>query len=133
MSFFLQVLFESKFAKKKRLQYIVLTLKFMKIDRINYLNCVVSPSFQMISSLKGHSHDSVISNSKQFISFLSVKPYDKQRHSKIRQRLPSFDEIHFGFQQIQIFDVRVGLKDFLSQLKIVNFLSEKFHSQFYSK
>ena len=121
MSFFLQVLFESKFAKKeKKITVHRFDIKIYE-NRINYLNCVVSPSFQMISSLKGHSHDSVISNSKQFISFLSVKPYDKQRHSKIRQRLPSFDEIHFGFQQIQIFDVRVGLKDFLSQLKIVNF------------
>ena len=121
MSFFLQVLFESKFAKKeKKITVHRFDIKIYE-NRINYLNCVVSPSFQMISSLKGHSHNSVISNSKQFISLFSVKPNDKQRHSKIRQRLPSFDEIHFGFQQIQIFDVRVGLKDFLSQLKIVNF------------
>ena len=43
---------------------------------------------------------------------------DKQRNTKVRQRLPSFDVIHLGFEQIQVFDIGMPFQDFLSQLKI---------------
>ena len=88
------------------------------------LHCGISPCLQMISFRKCHPHDPVGAYSKQFIFLLAMEPHHEQTDSVFRQRLPSTNEIHFWFEQIEILDVGVRLEDLLTQLARVPFPGE---------
>ena len=88
------------------------------------LHSGISPCLQMISFRKCHPHNPVGAYSKQFVFLLAMEPHHEQTDSVFRQRLPSTNEIHFWFQQIEILDIGVRLEDLLTQLARVPFPGE---------
>lgn len=85
---------------------------------MSYLHGLVSPSFEMISRPHLHTHESVESHAKQLLLLVAHEFDDEQGNSILRQRLPGFDVVHFGFDQIQVLDVGVRLQNALHQLKL---------------
>lgn len=72
---------------------------------------VVSPRFLMIARVHVHFHDAIVGDAQQFLLFAIAEFDDEQRDSKIGQRLPRFNVVHFGVDQRQIFDVGVRLEN----------------------
>ena len=48
---------------------------------------------------------------------LSVEADDKEGDSVVGQGLPGLDKVHLGLQEVQVFDVGLGLKDPLPELE----------------
>jgi hypothetical protein len=71
----------------------------------------------MISRSHLHAHEPVESHAEQLLLLVAHEFDDEQGNSVFGQRLPGFDVMHFGLNQIQVLDIGVRLQNALHQLK----------------